>query len=111
MCPGSMIEIDGAVNRSRAGRGEWEKNAAEGAPGTHRSTHRSSPPSGGGGEAGAEVLGYLTETATSGSMADRRRAVNPWVGLFRREWNWLPEKVGETKRKKRESRKSKQMFD
>lgn len=30
-----MIETDGAANRSRAGRGEQEKNAAEGAPGTH----------------------------------------------------------------------------
>jgi len=89
MCPGSMIETDGAVNRSRAGRGEPEKNAAEGAPGTHRRTHRNSLPSGDEREACAEVLVYLAETATSGSVASRRRAVNPWVALFRQEKNWL----------------------
>ncbi len=40
----------------------------------------------------AEVLAYLAETATTGSGADRRRAVNPWVALFRQKRNWLPER-------------------
>ena len=62
----SMIETDGSVNRIWARRGEREKNAAGGAPGAHRPTHRSSPPSGDQGEARAQLLGYLTETATSG---------------------------------------------
>jgi len=89
-----VIETGGVVNRGPAGRGEREKNAAEGARGTHWLTHRGSPPSGDAGEARAQPLVYLAETATTGSEADRRRAVNPWVVLFRQKQSCLPTKRG-----------------